>query len=679
MTMSFREIFNQPATNFLRPIRSVFVFFVIGLAGCNGGGSGNDGGGGPPPPTPPPTSGITIFAGALGGAGNVDGTPGRLASPYAVAVDSKGAVFVADTVNCKIRKIVGGTVSTFYGNTCFIADADGRLKESGNFNIFVLTTDGADNVYFKGDLGIYKIAPDGTFSPSSITSNANSFDKIAFDAAATLFSVNIRDNAVYRLDADDVRTLVAGGTRSSFEDPNPYADGVGAAAKFNQPGGIAIANDGVIYVADTKNHAIRKVTRAGVVTTLAGAPTNRGAADGNGPAAQFNEPTALALDSSGNVYVADSLNYTIRKITPAGAVTTLAGAPGSRGAVDGAGAAARFNDVAGVSVDKSGAVFVGDTGNNAVRRISPDGNVTTIAGVLPPRGSADGAGTAARFSGPRQLAIDATGNILVADTDNATIRKISPAGGVTTLAGNPAVRGEADGLGAAASFLKPVGIALDTLGNSFVMEDERFLIRKISPAGQVTTFKSEPRVGRIPPTYTSVGVDNVNNVYTTSRFASLAFLGKITPAGVVSNLSCGTRCYPDAVTTDNLGNVYVATIGTIHRIAPDGTVVNLAGDAAAPLDVYGSTDGTGAAARFNNPLAIAADNKGNLFVADTGNHTVRKITSAGVVTTIAGKAGVSGTMTGNLPGLLNSPRGIVVDGAGNLYVSTENAVVKIVP
>jgi sugar lactone lactonase YvrE len=125
--------------------------------------------------------------------------------------------------------------------------------------------------------------------------------------------------------------------------------------------------------------------------------------------------------------------------------------------------------------------------------------------------------------------------------------------------------------------------------------------------------------------------------------------------------------------------VYVATISTINRIAPDGSVVNLAGDATAPLDVYGSTDGTGAAARFNNPLAIAADNKGNLFVADTGNHTVRKVTSAGVVTTIAGKPGVSGTTTGSLPGLLNSPRGIVVDGAGSLYVSTENAVVKIVP
>jgi NHL repeat len=324
-------------------------------------------------------------------------------------------------------------------------------------------------------------------------------------------------------------------------------------------------------------------------------------------------------------------------------------------------------------------VFVGDTGNNAVRRIAPDGSVTTIAGIFPPRGSTDGAGTAVRFSGPRQLAIDAAGNILVADTDNATVRKISPAGSVTTLAGNPSVRGEADGQGAAASFLKPVGIALDTLGNSFVMEDERLLVRKISPAGQVTTFKSEPRAGRIPPTYTSIAVDNVNNVYTTSRFAALAFLGKITPAGVASNFSCGSRCYPDAVTADNLGNVYVATIGTIHRIAPDGSVVNLAGDATAPLDVYGSTDGTGAAARFNNPLAIAADNKGNLFVADTGNHTVRKVTSAGVVTTIAGKPGVSGTTTGSLPGLLNSPRGIVVDGAGSLYVSTENAVVKIVP
>jgi sugar lactone lactonase YvrE len=676
MTTLFTDnVINKRCSSFALRLSVAVLFGLTALAGCNGGGGGDDGGGVTPTPPPPPASGISVFAGALGGAGNADGTPGRLASPYAVAVDSKGSIFVADAANCKIRKIVGSAVSTFYGSTCFIVGADGVMRESGNFNIFTLATDGADNVYFKGDLGVFKIAPDGTFSPGSISNSVDSFNKFAFDAAATLFSADSRDNAVYRLDAGDVRTLIAGGTKSSFDDPNPYADGVGAAAKFSQPGGIAIASDGVIYVADTKNHAIRKVTRAGVVTTLAGAPTNRGAADGVGAAAQFNEPTSLALDGSGNVYVADSLNYTIRKITPTGVVTTLAGAAGVRGAVDGAGPVARFNDVAGVTVDKAGAVFVGDTGNNAVRRVSPEGNVTTIAGVLPPRGPADGAGTAARFSGPRQLAIDATGNILVADTDNATIRKISPAGSVTTLAGNPAVRGEADGFGAAASFLKPVGVALDALGNSFVLEEERLLIRKISAAGQVTTFKSNPRVGQVPPTYTSIAIDGVSNLYVTSRIAALAVLEKVSPAGEASFLSCGTTCYPDAVTTDNLNNVYVATIGTIKRVAPDGSVVNLAGDAS--VERYGSSDGTGAAARFYNPLAIASDNKGNLFIADTGNHTIRKVTSAGVVTTIAGRAGMSGTTTGALPGLLNSPRGIVVDGAGNLYVSTENAIVKI--
>jgi sugar lactone lactonase YvrE len=674
-TLFTDDVSNKRCSSFALRLSVSVLFGLTVLAGCNGGGGGDDGGDVTPTPPPPPASGMSVFAGALGGAGNADGTPGRLASPYAVAVDSKGAIFVADAANCKIRKIVGSVVSTFYGSSCFIVGADGVLQESGNFNIFTLATDAADNVYFKGDLGVFKIAPDGTFFPGSISNSVDSFNKFAFDAAATLFSVDSRDNAVYRLDAGDARTLIAGGTKSSFADPNPYADGVGAAAKFNQPGGIAIASDGVIYVADTKNHAIRKVTRAGVVTTLAGAPTNRGGADGVGAAAQFNEPTSLALDGSGNVYVADSLNYTIRKITPAGVVTTLAGAVGVRGAVDGAGAVARFNDVAGVGVDKSGAVFVGDTGNNAVRRISPEGNVTTIAGALPPRGTVDGAGTTARFSGPRQLAIDATGNILVADTDNATIRKISPTGSVTTLAGNPAVRGEADGFGAAASFLKPVGIALDALGNSFVLEESRLLIRKISPAGQVTTFKSNPRVGRVPPFYTSIAIDGVSNLYVTSRIAALAVLQKISPAGEASFLPCGTTCGPDAVTTDNLNNVYVATIGTIKRVAPDGSVVNLAGDGS--VERYGASDGTGAAARFYNPLAIAADNKGNIFVADTGNHTIRKVTSAGVVTTIAGKAGVSGTTTGALPGLLNSPRGIVVDSAGNLYVSTEDAVVKI--
>jgi sugar lactone lactonase YvrE len=663
-------------TNISHRVGAVIVFGAAGLAGCNGGGGDGDGGTTPPPP---PNSGITLFAGALGGAGNADGTLGRLAAPSALSVDSKGAVFVADLGNCNVRKIVGTTVSTFFGgNSCVAISPSGELLSNTGAATFAITTDSADNVYVRLVEGLFKIAPDGTRAPNRIADSLGGFDRYAFDQANMLITLAGASNAIYQVGADGTRTLIAGGN-DPLDPAFPYADGTGAAAKFHSPRGLAIGNDGVIYIADTLNHAIRKVTRAGVVTTLAGLPTNRGSADGVGASAQFNEPSSIALDAGGNVYVADSANYTVRKITPAGVVTTVAGAPGVRGALDGAGAAARFQNVSSIGVDKSGAVFVADEGNNTVRRISPEGTVTTVAGVLPSRGNADGTGAAARFSSPNGLAIDTTGNVYVADTDNATIRKISSANAVSTLAGDPArqsVCNVVDGTGAAARFCNPVGIAVDAAGNSYVTEEQLLMIRKVSAAGQVTTIKSLPRGdGRFPLSLSSVAVDGASNIYYISISVSIPSLQKLTPAGIDSNISCGVNCKPNAVTTDNAGNVYVAANGTIKRIAPDGTVLTLAGDAS--VERLGSTDGTGAAARFYNPLAIATDNKGNIFVADTGNHTVRKVTSAGVVTTIAGKAGVSGATIGALPGLLNSPRGIVIDSAGNLYVSTENAVVKI--
>jgi streptogramin lyase len=666
------------------------LFGLIGLTGCGGGGGGDSAVNTPTVPPPPvAASGISLFAGALGGVGSADGTPGRLNFPVALTVDSKGAVFVADRFNCNIRKIVGTTLSTFFGGgSCNgVTINDARLY-LGN----TVLVSRADDLYFSDRSSIFKIAPDGTVSPTPVASTASAaasynFSSFAFDAAGTIFFINQNDSGIYQLGAGNVPILVAGGgPLASLSNPDSYADGTGAAAKFKYPTGITVASDGVIYVADTQNHAIRKVTRAGVVTTLAGSPFSRGSIDSAVATAQFDQPTSIAVDGIGNVYVADSANYTIRKITPAGIVTTLAGLPGVRGARDGIGAAAQFNDVSSIGVDKSGFVFVADSGNSVVRRISPEGSVSTIAGVLRSRGAVDGAGAVARFSSPAQIAIDTTDSIYVADTNNATIRKISSAGVVTTLAGTPGISGGLDGPGTTASFSSPFGIAIDSLGNSFVSEGlaER-RIRGISSSGQVSTVKSFGPIapgGSLRSSLSSIALDNARNIFYVENI-SLSFnppsstLGKLTPTGAVGSVSCGPTCKPLAVTADNLGNVYIATIGTIKRIAPDGAVSNLAGDPA--VERFGSTDGTGAEALFNAPLGLATDNKGNIFVADSGNHTVRKITAAGVVTTIAGKAGVSGVVMGSLPGLLNGPRGIVVDSVGAIFVTTEDAVVKIVP
>jgi sugar lactone lactonase YvrE len=269
------------------------------------------------------------------------------------------------------------------------------------------------------------------------------------------------------------------------------ADGIGAAAQFGSPSNLASDSAGNLYVTDTTNHAIRKITPAGVVSTLAGqAGASPGAVDGLGPAARFNFPHGLALDTAGNVYVADGNNNTLRKITPAGLVSTLAGSPGSSGSADGTGATARFHAPRGVAVDTAGNIFVVDGLNNTVRKVTPGGTVSTFAGAAGVFGSADGTGAAASFRSPSGIVIDASGNLLVVDSGNHTIRRITPAAVVTTLAGSAGIKGSADGSGASARFQDPAGVTLDAAGNLFV-SDGNHTVRQITPGGIVSTFAGQ--------------------------------------------------------------------------------------------------------------------------------------------------------------------------------------------
>jgi sugar lactone lactonase YvrE len=330
------------------------------------------------------------------------------------------------------------------------------------------------------------------------------------------------------------------------------SDGTGNAARFATPQGIALHSGGtgyqeVIYVADTANHTIRKITSHGVVTTFAGLAGVSGLATANGVGSQarFNLPRSVAVDGTGNVYVADTSNSAIRKITPDGLVTLLAG--GTAGTQDGTGAGARFLSPNGVAVDTAGNVYVADTSNNAIRKITPTGVVTTLAGLLGTFGSQDGTGPAARFSSPRGVAVDRGGNVYVADRDNNSIRKVTPAGVVTTLAGNLSFNpGSVDGPGVDARFNGPYAVAVDSTSNGtdsiYVAEGGGHTIRKITPAGVVTTL------------------------------AGLSL-----------------------------------TIGT-------------------------ATDTTGNAVRFSGPQGIAVDGAGNLFVADTNNHQIRMSVFAPTIT-----------------------------------------------
>jgi sugar lactone lactonase YvrE len=439
------------------------------------------------------------------------------------------------------------------------------------------------------------------------------------------------------------------------------ADGTGSAARFYQPSGVAVDSSGIVYVADLLNHTIRRVTLVGtnwVVTTLAGLAGVSGTNDGTVGTARFNYPSGVAVDTNGNVYVADSSNHTIRKVTPTGVVSTLAGLAGSYGTNDGPNSAARFFYPSGVVVDTNGNIYVADSGNHTIRKVTPAGTnwvVSTLAGLAGTFGSAEGTGSVARFYYPRGLTMDTNGNLYVADYYNYTIRKVTPVGTnwvVSTLAGSARDDGNADGTGSTARFNEPNGVAVDGTGNLYVADLANNTIRKVTPTRVVITIAGlAGSAGR---------ADGTNSV---ARFD-----------------------YPNDVAVDTDGNVYVADAGneTIRKMVPVGTnwvVTTLAGRAGS----VGSTDGTNSDARFNGPYGVAVDGTGNVYVADYFNYTIRKVTPVGtnwVVSTIAGLAGNRGSADGtNSDAQFEFPNGVAVDANGNVYVADlgNNTIRKVTP
>src|SRR5689334_14822002 len=256
------------------------------------------------------------------------------------------------------------------------------------------------------------------------------------------------------------------------------ADDTGTAARFYTPTSVTVDDAGNVYVADLDNQTIRKINAAGVVTTLAGTAGMVGSADGTGPDARFNSPNGVAVDSAGNVYVADRDNYTIRKVSAAGVVTTLAGNAGMSGSADGTGPDARFNSPTGVTVDTAGNVYVADLGNQTIRKITTAGVVTTLAGTAGMMGSADATGPDARFSNPYGVTVDTAFNVYVADRGNETIRQVTTTGVVTTLAGSAGMSGSADATGTDARFKSPTGVTVDSMGNVYVADWGNYTIRK---------------------------------------------------------------------------------------------------------------------------------------------------------------------------------------------------------
>lgn len=323
---------------------------------------------------------------------------------------------------------------------------------------------------FAGTTGI----PGNTDGIGTNASFTHPYGIVADQSRDVLYVTDAISNTIRKITAAGVVTTFAGtaGVTGS-------ADGTGAAATFNNPYGIGIDSAGNLYVSDGSNNTIRKITPGGVVSTLAGTPGVIGSLDGTGASASFSDPEGIAVDSAGNVYVADAGNYIVRKITPAGVVTTLAGTAGVIGNADGTGGAASFDYLEGLALDSQGNIFLAENSANTIRKITPAGVVTTFVGTAGVTGSADGVGASASFSNPGLIAADSSDNLYVADSTNNTIRVITSAGVVTTLVGTPGVTGTADGTGPSASFGQVWGIAIDAAGSLFITDSPNRNIRKI--------------------------------------------------------------------------------------------------------------------------------------------------------------------------------------------------------
>lgn len=644
-------------------------------------------------------------------------------TPTGIAVDTNGYVYVADTGNSLIRKISpGGNVTTFVGGGTSSADGIGTAAGFNGPTGIAISSSGDLYVTDTGNYTLRKVSSSGVVTTVAGLAGVYGTTDGPSASARFYYLWGVftdsNDN-VYVCDAGNaIRKIASNGTVSTLaglanlSGGAGYADGTGSTARFNGPYGITMDSSGFFYVTEAYNHTIRKIDSSGVVTTLSGSVTN-GSADGLGDQARFNKPFGMAFDSSGNLYVADSANHTIRKIASSGLVTTIAGQAGYSGSTDGSGSLARFNNPTGLVVDTSGNLFVVDSGNSTIRKISTSGVVSTFAGAAGSLGTTNNSvGTSARFRYPQGIAIDSSNNLYIADTSNHQIRKITPAGSVTKFAGNSTM-GSTDGT-TLAKFKFPRGVTVDSAGYVYVADTGNQKIRKITPAGAVSSIAGSTtgNAGLIDAQGSSAEFsDPYGIVVTNSGFLYVTdfsnhVIRKIDSSGNVTTLVGGgnntslgysgsadgvgraaTLSQPAGISVSSNGEIYFTDFdnSTVRKISTINTVSTVAGEG--NYKSYGSNDGPGSQAYFNIDWSniqsgITTDQLGQIYVSDSANHIIRKINKNGVVMTYAGLVGQPGITDGvSSTAQFLFPNGLAVDASNNLYVtdSGNNVIRKIAP
>jgi uncharacterized protein (TIGR03437 family) len=627
-----------------------------------------------------------------------------------------------------------GTIDTYAGNDAIFADAGKAATAAHLVGPNNMAVDGQGNVYISasGLSMVLKVAANtgviSVFAGNGLTSGGGdgglavgaslgSPQGLAFDSSGDLYIVDWSNSNVRKVDTHGIITTVAGdGGQGGFSGDG----GPATKALLANPTGIAVDKSGDLYIADRGNQRIRMVAASsGIISTIAGSSTTGYAGDG-GPAANatFRLPTSVAIDGSGNLYIADQNNCAIRRISTSGIITTVAGT-GQFGysGDNGQATKAMLSGPQGVAVDASGNLYIADSGNERIRYVNnANGSISTIAGTGTAGFSGDGsAATAATFSNPVAVALDASNNVYVADSDNNRIRRFALGGTVTTFAGTTNSVG--DGGPSTEARVEPWAVAVDSAGNLCIADRSENRVRKVTPSGTITTVAGTgqtgyggdngPSTAAVLNTPNDVAVDSSGNVYiadasnnrirrvdaSTGTITTFAGNGGCCYAGTGTGgdgglATAATLYYPTSVAVDGSGNVYftdlvetntspspsairrVTTDGKIHTWAGGGTSVGFSGDGGPPLS-----------AQFGSSLGnIRTGPDGSLYIADTNNNRVRKVDPAGAtINTVAGNAQTSASGNGGpaTSAGLDPPWSVVVDAAGNFYIGANGTVREV--
>ena len=497
-------------------------------------------------------------------------------------------------------------------------------------------------------------------------------------------------NIVYRVDSQGKLTRVAG-----TGVPGYSGDGIPAiTAQLNLYGNMARDAAGNLYVADSGGSRVRKIATDGNIYTVAGTGV-AGYSGDNGPAtaAQVYGPIAVAVDATGNVYIADEFNNRIRMVSTSGTISTVAGNGAKGYGGDGAPAtAAQLQRPQGIAVDSHGNLFIADTTNQRIRKVTTDGNIATIAGTGTSGYSGDGgAATSAKLASPQGIAVDSAGSVYFADTNNNRIRRISGVN-ISTVAGNGALSFSGDGGPATSAGLgRPIGVAIDANGVLYIADTYNQRVRKVS-AGVIGTIAGggvadggPAAFGLTNEPYGAVKDANGNLYVVEARGHRVR---KITPSGTLSTFA-GTGVpgyagdggqatsaqlnWPQGLVLDGSGNLYIADTGNnrVRKVTPAGIITTFAG-----TGVYGYSgdDGPATSAKLADPTAVAVNSQGNVYIADSDNNRIRMVSTSGAITTVAGNGteGFAGDGQAATSAKISYPKAIALDNAGNLYIADAN-------